>query len=269
MLDAILFDYDGTLGMTQERQHDWFHYWGKLNGKNRLMHPEGGDLSDLKRFIAVYNKVLAKHDVQRFYADLELPCDMNDRTHPVWIAYDSFKLSNPARLYPGIKEAIIEIWEAGQLSTQKNRNYRVRLGINTTNSWDSICKELKAHGILHCFDSYVAKDILAVYDGAGNASSITKPSKISVALSLDVLNSEGRATMHVGDTLGDLKASIDVRRGFRMHKGENLITVGVAWGYECRENLEGGVIDESGVSEHFKHIIESPDQLPKVVASYM
>jgi len=268
MLQGGLFDYDGTLAMTMERQHDWFHYWARLNGRNKLTHPEHGSLDDIKSFAKAYNNTLYHNGVQAFYDELDLPCDMNDKTHPVWIAYDAFKMNNPAKLYPGIKEAVLEIWNLGNLNQKDERNHRLRLGINTTNSWASICRELSDNGILHCFDSYISKEILIKYDGAGNAAAITKPSKVSVALSLGVLNTDGGATFHIGDTLSDLRASIDVRHSGRIYKAETLITIGVAWGYEGLEKLKEGVKINGG-TEHFRHLVDRPKDLPEVIRQYL
>jgi phosphoglycolate phosphatase-like HAD superfamily hydrolase len=233
-----------------------------------LVHPERGLLDEFKTFVKGYNNLINTKGVQGMYDALNLPCDMNDLSHPVWIAYNQYKSDHPAQLYPGIKEAIQEIWELGTLTNSQGRNHRVRLAINTTNSWSSIYKELLAAGILHCFDSYITAEVLNRYNGPDAPGTINKPSKISVALCLNILDTDGGATFHVGDTLADLQASIDVMASSKSYKGESLITIGAAWGYEGRESLERGVKTDGG-TVHFRHIADTPDELPRIIEDYL
>jgi len=268
MLQGGLFDYDGTIAMTLERQFHWLKYWAGLNGVKRLVHPEIGPLDKFQAFVKGYNDLINRVGVQGMYDAFNLPCNMNDFNHPVWIAYNQFKADNPARLYPGMKEAVEEVWRLGHLTKNASLNHRMRLAINTSNSWKSIYSELSAAGLVHCFDSFVTAEVLTEYTGTGNSGSINKPSKISVALSLNILDTDGGATFHVGDTLADLKASLDVKSTGKSYKGESLITIGAAWGYEGRESLERGV-DTDGGTTHFRHIADSPGDLPKIISQYI
>ncbi|MBU1199154.1 MAG: HAD family hydrolase [Nanoarchaeota archaeon] len=261
MIEGIIFDYDGTIGMTLERQHNWFMHWAKLNN---ISFP----LTDFNEFKEVYNQILNEKGIQAFYDQFDLPCKMNDLNHPVWIAYNSFKKDNPVKYYPGIKEAIKKIHKIGELSEDSQRNQRLRMIINTNNSWGSIYSELKKQKILGLFDSFVTKEVLVNYHGAGKGTAITKPSKISVALALNILNTDGGATIHVGDTLTDLAASIDVRRHPQIHRKERLITIGAGWGYESVDRLNQGLKTEIG-TEHFNHVLEEPAMLPEVIKQYM
>lgn len=195
-----------------------------------------------------------------------MPCILEDRTHPVWPAYEDFKTKHPIKFYPGMKDALTEIHRLGSLSPDPLMNKRLRLGINTTNTWRTIHDELESHGVLEYFDSFVTRETLEAYDGNGSPA-LTKPSKISIALSLDVLDCDGESVIHVGDTLSDLKASIDVRRA-KTCRFEKLITVGVGWGYDGRNSLEKGVITSSGTI-HFDHIVDRPDQLVELVSGYV
>ncbi len=269
MLQGGLFDYDGTLADSKQRQFYWMHHWAKINDKEIKDPATGKPLNDLNYFFKIYNELINKKGIQGVYDAFELPCDMNDLNHRVWKEYEHFKVNSPVPLlYPGIKEAVLEIFEMGNLQANPDTFRRLRLGINTTNSWPSIYHELKKANILHCFDAKVTAEDLNRFLGEGKPGAINKPSKISVALSLDALGTEGHATFHIGDTLADLKASIDVRQGTKPYLGENLITIGAAWGYEGRAALKKGCKTESG-TVHFRHIANHPSELPGIIRQYI
>ncbi len=265
-LDAIIYDFDGTLSATLPRQEAWFKKWAKMNDKP-------WPFKDFNEFVVVYNDTLSSTDdvmgnVQKFYDSLDLPCDMKDMPreghegHPVWQEYNKYKDENPEGLYEGVKEMLDEIYKLGSLSKNPNIPKRLRMAINTTNSWESIADELTKAGVLHYFDTQTAAEMLDQYHGAGNGNAIKKPSKLSVALTLDNLGTEGARTMHVGDTLSDLRASRQVvRPGYGPSHPEDLIMVGVSWGYEGKDTLQEGVLLPNGERTHFDYIIEQPQDL--------
>ena len=264
MLNGITFDYDGTIGQTFERQFNWFRHWAKVNDKKFLFKK-----TELREFRSFYNEnCTLEKGVQNVYDALSLPCDMNDYEHPVWRAYEKFKADNPVSFYPGIKDAIVKIWEMGHLSQNPERNRRLRLSINTTNTWQSIYQDLARGGILGCFDCYVTDEVLRAYHGAGQATALYKPSRVSLALTLGLIDSSGDSVMHVGDSLSDLAASQKV---FTLNpsRPETLTTVGVAWGYEGREKLEKGVKIADGTTAHFNYIIDKPEELVGIVEGLM
>jgi phosphoglycolate phosphatase-like HAD superfamily hydrolase len=262
MLNGGLIDWDGTIAMTPERQFKWFKYWSEENGK-------GLAFDTLKDFLDMYNPITnGRSGVQGVYDYLGLPCDMNDFNHPVWPAYKRFKSMNPVEMYPGIKDAIEKVYSMGRLNSDYSRNQALRLAINTTSDWKSIQPDMVRFGIINYFDSFCTAETLKQYDGSGNHGAINKPSKISVALMLNILGSDGETTFHLGDTLADLKASIDVRRHGGLRK-ENLITIGAAWGFEGRDALMKGVTLEDGLTAHFNYIIDHPDELPRVIEKYI
>ncbi len=264
MLQGITFDYDGTIGQTAERQFNWFNHWAKMNSKTL-------PFKDVREFLSVYNPFLDKKGgVQNFYDAFSLPCDMNDKSHPVWAAYSDFKKQSQAGMYPGMKKAIEDIWQIGHLSADSTKNRRLRMAINTTNTWDSVYRDLHREGILYCFDSFVTSEVLSNYHGAGGGNHITKPSKISLALVLGLIDSEGEFTLHVGDTLNDLAASHKVMR-LNPSRPETLLTVGVSWGYEGREKLEQGVklADSSNATVHFNYIVDNPEELLPIVQKHL
>jgi len=257
-LQGVAIDYDGTIGKTSERQFNWFKHWAKLNQKEI-------PFDNVPDFLLFYNSECELDGgVQNVYDALGLPCDMKDRNHPVWKAYTEYKHGNDVPFYPGVKETILKIWEMGHLTNDPKNNRRLRLAINTTNTWDSIYKELLKEGVLHCFDSFVTEEVLRDYQGAGNSNGIIKPSKISLALTLGLIDSVGESVLHIGDTLNDLAASYKVIR-LNPSRPETLITVGAAWGYEGRKKLEQGVRVKYDGIIHFNYIIDRPEELVGIV----
>jgi phosphoglycolate phosphatase-like HAD superfamily hydrolase len=262
MLKGIAFDYDGTIGQTMERQFEWFKFWAQMNHKQL-------PFDKLSDFIPFYNHHCGRTGgVQNVYDEFDLPCNMNDREHPVWAAYEAYKESQPAAFYPRMKDTILKIWELGHLTKDPLRNRRLRLAINTTNTWKSIYSSLKSEGVLHCFDGFITEEVLRAYHGAGQPDSIKKPSKISLAMVLGLIDSEGDTTLHIGDTLHDLAASQKVVL-LNPQRPETLLTVGAAWGYEGRSKLEEGVEVANGTRAYFNYIIDSPEQLIPIVEKHL
>ena len=256
-MDAVLFDFDGTIAPTSIRQEKWFKFYSQVNNKE-------WPFPTFDTFLSFYNQQLQlPGGVQNVYDQLGLPCVMSDKTHPVWPAYERFNQTNPAGLYEGMKETVEEIWKLGALTKDPTRNRRLRLGINTTNSWGSICRDLDKEGILPYFDCFIAEEVLSRYHGAGNGDAIKKPSSISLNLSLEALDSPGGRVLHIGDTLNDLRASQKVLRLSPLRE-ENIITVGACYGYEGRESLEAGVPTADGVMK-FDYLIDEPKELMGIV----
>jgi len=257
MLEAVTFDFDGTIAPTSERQFKWFQHWAKENNRSF-------PFKDIDEFLVFYNHHCGKEGgVQNVYDALNLPCNMKDRIHPVWPAFEDFNQNNPAGLYPGMKETVEEIWKIGSLNTDPLKNKRLRLGINSTNSWGSMYNDLEQGGILQYFDCFITYEILNKFQGNGDAEALTKPAKVSLALMLDRLGSEGSLTLHVGDTLNDLRSSQKIMR-LNPLKPETLITVGACYGYEGREKLELGAETPEGIV-HFDYYIDRPQELIGIV----
>lgn len=257
MLQAITFDYDGTIAPTSQRQEKWFKFYAERNNKPWPFATFGA-------FMTFYNYHLSqKGGAQNVYDTLGLPCDMKDKKHPVWPAYESFNQNNPQALYPEMKETLETIFNLGVLTKDTDRNRRLRLGINTTNTWASIYKDLNQAGVLHYFDCYITDEVLRKYQGLGVSEQLHKPSSISLALMLGLLDSEGAYTLHVGDTRNDLRASQKVIR-LNPQRPENILTVGACYGYEGRTTLENGVETPEGTA-HFNYLIDEPKQLVTIV----
>mgnify|MGYP005838191619 CR=1 FL=1 len=260
MLEGILFDYDGTISSSSKRQFEWFKYWAEHNNVDF-------PFSQVDEFMIYYNYHINKEGgVQNVYDELDLPCDMDDFDHLVWQHYKEFKQKNSAGIYSGMEQALRTIREMTSLSEDVERNRRVLMAINTTNSWESIHKELSENELIQCFDYKVTKETLLAYHGAGKGKSLEKPSKISVALSLQQMGTNGVATIHIGDSLVDLQSSINVRK-FGDYRNESLITVGVLWGYEGEKILQGVKTDYGRVN--FRHIAEKPEDLPRIISTYL
>lgn len=257
MLQAVIFDFDGTIAPTSYRQEKWFKFYSDVNRKE-------WPFKDFNKFLSFYNHHCSgPKGVQHVYDELGLPCDMKDKKHPVWPAYIEFNQSNPSELYSGMKETIEKIWEMGQLTKDYKKNRRLKLGINTTNSWSSIYRDLAAADVLKYFDSFITEEILRQYQGVGDCEPLKKPSTVSLALMMGLLDCEGNSIMHIGDTLNDLRASQKVMRLNPMQP-ETLITVGACYGYEGRAKLEQGAETPEGAVK-FNYLIDEPKELVKIV----
>ncbi len=269
MLQGIIFDFDGVLAPTDKRQHDWFKFYA--DACNRL---SPWEFADQRAFMRFYNPLLAKEGgVQNVYDALGLPCDMKDKAHPVWKAYNDFNNQNPSGLYEGMKDSLFAIRKMTSLSKEDPlNNRRTYMGINSSNTWKTISKDLDKAGVIDLFEGFITTEVLEQYQGTGQSHALTKSSPISLHLMLDILDCHGGYVLHIGDTLNDLQASHRVQRGVA-NKLEHLITVGAAYGYEGREELEKGVLlQPKGLPAyhvHFDEIIDSPSELVAVVDKYM
>ncbi|MEA3378917.1 MAG: HAD hydrolase-like protein [Nanoarchaeota archaeon] len=257
MIKAIIFDFDGTIAPTNLRQYQWFQYWAKENNKELLF-------KDYDPFMNFYNEEHNKKGIQSIYDVLELPCDMNDRNHPVHEAYEEFKANNPSGLYEGIESALHAIWEMGHLTGNIENNKRIRLAINSSNTWKSIKKDLEKYNLLQLFDCFVTEEVLRKHCHDGNLKKIQKPSTKPLELILGFLGSNASETMHFGDTIYDLIAS----RGIPGKNGGDLIAVGTAWGYEGEERLKVGA-SINGKHLSFDEIIMAPKDCMEIVKKYL
>ncbi|MFH1066205.1 MAG: HAD family hydrolase [Nanoarchaeota archaeon] len=251
-LKGIIFDFDGTLSPTHTRQYLWFQEWGRQHNKE-LVH-EGTKLDSFDKFIDFYNKTIAVSKTQGVYDALELPCDMNNDKHPVWVGYEKFKRENFVGLYRGMADALMYF-----------RSLNLRMSINTTNKIASIERELQHAGVRGLFESIITEETLFDYHGAGNPEAIKKPSKISLSLALEELGLSGSEVVHVGDTVNDLAASKKVMR-LNPRRFEDIYVVGMTYGFESREILEKGV---EGKSLHFDALADNAEGLVEIVRGLM
>lgn len=261
MIKGIIFDYDGTIAQTLERQEQWFKHWSRENQK-------AWPFQDYGQFRNFYNHHCQEGGHLQVYRALDLPCE-HSREHPVWRAYEEFKKHNSPRIYPGVKEVLQYFFEEGNLNDNIEDLHRVRIGLNTSNSWRSVGKELHNFGLLGYFDSRVTEEVLRKA-GNGNPSHFYKPSTFSIALMLNLLDTKADETIHIGDTLSDLVCSHQVVRRER-EAPDNLVTIGVTYGFEGRENLEQGVNTTEG-KIYFNHLVDRPQELiplfKKIQGSY-
>ncbi len=260
MLQAIIFDFDGVLSPTSLRQEKWFRYYAEINN-------QPWPFASFTEFLSFYNEQCAHPGgVQNVYDHLKLPCDMKDRNHLVWPAYEQFNQQNPAGLYEGVADTVREIWSLGSLKKNPLQNRRLRLGINTSNSWATVQRELSRSGILPFFDAQVSEEVLRAYHGL-ESHCLKKPASISLALAVSLLGSEEKYTLHVGDTRDDLRASQNVVR-LNPQESQTLLTVGACYGYEGRILLEQGVEISPNRRVYFNHLIEQPRELVEIVKEY-
>ncbi len=261
MLQAVVFDFDGTIAPSSFRQEKWFKHYSKENNKEWLF-------KDFDEFLTFYNhECSGPKGVQHVYDKLGLPCDMKDRNHIVWRKYESYNQEHPLELYGGMKETIEKIWEMGQLTKNPQMNRRLRLGINTTNSWGSIYRDLAKADVIKYFDSRITEENLRQFSGVGDCEPLKKPSTVSLAMILGLIDSDGGKTLHIGDTLNDLRSSQKVMVLNPMNP-ETLITVGACYGYEGREKLEQGV-EKDGTVVKFDYLIDEPKELVKIVENLL
>jgi phosphoglycolate phosphatase-like HAD superfamily hydrolase len=268
ILEGIIFDNDGVLSNTAPRQYDWFKKWAEINDKKL-------PFTNFDEFITDYNDTLHHAadvycGVQEFYDKLELPCDMKNKDHRVWVEYNQFKAENPMGLVPDMKEVLAQIHQLGALSSEGlTVPNRLRIGVNSTNAWETIGKELEKAGVIQYFDTQIGIEMLREIHGAGDGNALKKPSKVSIAHMLYYLGTAGDNTMHVGDTRSDLAASKNVLLpGGSPTNRKNLIMVGASWGYEGRSILEEGTILENGQHVHFDYIIDKPKDLVWLVKKH-
>lgn len=257
MLQAIIFDHDGTMFPTSLRQENWFRYYSQL-------HDKAWPFRDFAEFLSRYNIECAKSGgVQNFYDLLGLPCNLKDKSHHVWSEYHRFNQTNPAKPYEGMVETIKQIWELGAIPTDLSRNKRLKLGINTTNSWESIKNDIALSGLRPYFDVIITDELLQQFNGSEDVELLKKPSKTSLIMMLETLGSETEYTLHVGDTRNDLISSQKVLR-LNMSHPKNIRTVGACYGYEGRTILEQGVETAKGTI-HFDYLIDKPSELIQIV----
>ena len=77
MLQAVLFDYDGTLAPTNERQFNWFEYWWNHPENVRNALGKKFPYADLGTFMKMYNSQCHREGgVQNVYDFLGLSCDV-------------------------------------------------------------------------------------------------------------------------------------------------------------------------------------------------
>lgn len=259
-IDAIIFDFDGTLADTVPVLEAWYKHWAQKNNRP-------WPFLNLAQFKETYSQIIyepGKHKVQEFYDYLGLPCDMHDFNHPVWPEYRQFFSSQSYNLFPHMKEILTEIYQLGSLDSQQSR--RLRLGLNSNNSWKNILPCLAREKILPYFDTQVCTEQLKEYHGLENSFKIGKPCKIPIILTLQNLDALPSRALYVGDTRCDLEACKNVLLPGR--EKEDLIVVGANWGYEGYKLLAEGVT-LNGKKLTFDHYVDHPEELLGVVQLYL
>lgn len=252
---------DGTLVQTPQRQHDWFKHWEKecLQYFPKAKPNIPKELkSDFSKFIAEYNTILEEKGVQALYDHFGLPCDMEDFGHPVWGEYKSFKENTPVKLYNSIPEVLSKIKKETGLPFM----------LNTTNVYDSSMEALFKNGNIHGLFDFVfdANKLKEHAEELGvSPKTIRKPSTYTVEECCKQMNVSSDSVMHIGDTRGDLESSLGVPN--RYGAPVDLLTVGVTWGFENRNDFQKGVYTDSGIRV-FDEIIDTPSEILDLVRVY-
>jgi len=251
-VNKILFDVDGTITKTMERQEQWFKYWAK---KNNVVWPH----QSFDEFLISYNASLALGGAQKIYDDLGLPCNMEDRNHFVWKAFEDFNVENSPELYPQMEMVIKTL-----VKMKNSFGKEIRLGINTSNSAKTVYSDLKKYGIFDYFDFLITADTLKYIAGERKVEDLKKPNNFSVGLALKLWGCYPEEMIFVGDTLDDLKSSLVTNK-------KRVITVGALYGYEGEKLKRGAelgdIVDEEKIKLTFDHFIQKPTDLLKLVKS--
>ena len=170
-MEAILFDWDGTLADTL----------GAIYRAN----VEVMDALGLPFSPAIYRRCFAP-DWRVMYDRLGVPADRLDEANERWwAALDE----SDTELFPGIEAALRRLAAAGH-----------PLGIVTAGRSDRVRAELRRHGIESLFGVVVYGDDLVVQ----------KPDPAPLRLALDALGLTDRpgASTYVGDTADDMRMAV-------------------------------------------------------------
>lgn len=246
-------DIDGFIFDTRKRSFECFKDYAKQEGVH-------WPYKTVEEWIVVFNEYLRKpNGVQAFYDAHNLDCDMNDQTHKVWAHYNNYMDTHVAEPYDGMIESLQKLWEFGHLNENPKNNIRIRLAINTTNSWKAIYSSLKAANAIPLFDCFITKEVLTDIMGPfGKASAVDKPAHISTSALVNALGTTPSNVIHGGDTLNDTAASKKVYI-MNPYRTENLSTICGLWGYEDEAILRAGMPTSKGPVK-FDLYIEHPSQ---------
>jgi FMN phosphatase YigB (HAD superfamily) len=244
-IDTFIFDYDGTIINSPDRQFKWLQFWAEEN--NVLF-----DFKSFEEFKPIYADLYLNKGIQGVYDELHLPCDMKNKSHPVHDAYEYFNLTFFAPFYEGIVDVFEHIQSAGG-----------KIAICTNTHSPIVEKGLSDHNIP--LDSFPIIDARTVVKEKTpmKTSYYTKPSTKLIEHTLIVLNSHPVKAMHICDTLVDVSASLEVPFG---EENYDLTNVGHLGGYEG-DILRNGVVKNNS-RKYFDELYSSSSELINIIDSY-
>jgi pyrophosphatase PpaX len=165
-IDAILFDWDGTLIDTAPRSFDAFQ---------KAMLDLGVQLE-----FELYKKIYSPN-WYRMYQSLQLPEHKWQEAEELWLRHYGHELSP---LVPGARQALVEL---------KSRGYC--LGVVTSGSQSRVLREMDAHEVAELFSVVVCNEDV----------SDKKPNPEGLHKAMRSLDKQPKACCYVGDSADDVE----------------------------------------------------------------
>ncbi|MBI2564823.1 HAD hydrolase-like protein [Candidatus Woesearchaeota archaeon] len=244
-LYGLIFDVDGTLIDSMNDQFLWLRHcvtdlYSKKFPFTNYSHV----------FVEKYNAAVKKEGLPGIYALFGI--DYDAEKNNLWTYFKEWKKNTNISLIPGIKDAVTEIYERSR--PRKGKCKGLRIALNTTNAWEGFERTIRKEGILNCFDIVLTKSELPE-DVNGVKVNLVKPHPYSIELALDLLGTDPEETLHVGDSVVDVRASKNLRRK-NPDNSKKALTAAVTWGFEAKEDLE---------KEKPDFLITEPKQLVQLI----
>ena len=206
MLDAILWDYDGTLADTTEKN------MAVTRAVLRRLDPALLDpLPEALASPGAYRTAVARFKnwrelYRRAYGMAE---DRLDEAGRLWAPCQQADAALPP-LFDGVKQVLREL-------------RGVPMGICSQNSAGSIRAALAAHGVEDCFAAVVGTDDVPY--------SAQKPNPAAFLICLERMGLTGGRFAYIGDHAGDVLFGKDAQTALRARGAEaTVISVAVRWG---------------------------------------
>lgn len=166
-IDAILFDYDGTLMDTNRVVlESWQHTFRTLEGQER---PE----SEIYKTFGEPIKVTMRR----------LFHDRDDHALEVYRSWQEDNFTDYIGLFPGVEKMLSQLRQKG-----------VKMGLVTSRTESSTHEGLRNFEISNCFDAIIT----------ANQCTKHKPDPEPINLAMEAMGSNPANTLMVGDTLFDL-----------------------------------------------------------------
>ncbi len=253
-VEAVIFDYDGTLGDSRRLQYQWLKLMYKKHGDKQKRFRK---LS--KEFWKAYNEEYKVQGLRGIYENI-VHADWDKHEKDIWECYNEFFENNKIPMIEvdgtNLADVIERIHWNGQVS--ENRPVRLRLAINTLKGWKNVRPSLEAADVLQYFDAITTYDDVLRYVGDGAlkknqidtddievirkqvpadvASYSEKPNSIASMICIARLNVDPRRIIAIEDTSNGIRAYKPVRTA----KGKyNVFVIGVGYpgGFESAETL--------------------------------
>ncbi|MFH1589287.1 MAG: HAD hydrolase-like protein [archaeon] len=186
LLKGLICDLDGVLIDSNDRVFDWNKYVVEVLFGKEFKYKNDDKFKD------IYNDAYASHGLKGAYAlfgiDLEKNIDFLKKNYTMW--NDKFEVP----IFSDVVSVLMEIYH-----TLHDRNYDIRLAINSGNSLSKYLPQLERTGLM---------DIVAVSVTADDVEkSLIKPKPYTIAKTLKLLGVESNEALYICDTSTDVTAS--------------------------------------------------------------